>query len=34
MLRKIVVDKTRSSLEGALAAIKKSIEQSAPSSDR
>ena len=34
MLRKIVVDKTRSSLEGALAAIKKSIEQSAPSSER
>jgi hypothetical protein len=34
MLRKIVVDKTRSSLEGALASIKKSIEQSAPSSER
>jgi hypothetical protein len=30
MLRKIVVDKTRSSLESALASIKRSIEQSAP----
>ena len=29
ILRKVVVDKTRSSLEGALASIKKSIEQSA-----
>jgi len=30
MLRKIVVDKTRSSLESALAAIKRAVEQSAP----
>ncbi len=30
MLRKIVVDKTRSSLESALASIKRTIEQSAP----
>jgi hypothetical protein len=30
MLRKIVVDKTRSSLEGALVSIKRTIEQSAP----
>jgi hypothetical protein len=30
MLRKIVVDKTRSSLESALASIKRSVEQSAP----
>src|SRR5258708_2157033 len=31
MLRKIVVDKTRSSLESALASIKRTVEQSAPS---
>ena len=30
ILRKIVVDKTRSSLEGALASIKRAVEQSAP----
>ena len=30
MLRKVVVDKTRSSLESALASIKRSLEQSAP----
>jgi hypothetical protein len=30
MLRKVVVDKTRSSLESALASIKRSVEQSAP----
>jgi hypothetical protein len=31
VLRKVVVDKTRSSLEGALASIKQSVEQaSAP----
>jgi hypothetical protein len=34
MLRKVVVDKTRSSLEDALGAIKRSVEQSAPPSDR
>jgi hypothetical protein len=34
MLRKVVVDKTRSSLEGALGAIKGSVEQSALPSDR
>ncbi len=31
MLRKIVVDRTRSSLESALASIKRTVEQSAPS---
>ena len=30
ILRKVAVDKTRSSLEGALASIKRSVEQSAP----
>ena len=30
ILRKVVVDKTRSSLESALASIKRSVEQSAP----
>jgi hypothetical protein len=30
VLRKVVVDRTRSSLEGALASIKRSIEASAP----
>jgi hypothetical protein len=30
ILRKVVVDKTRSSLESALAAIKRTVEQSAP----
>lgn len=30
MLRKVVVDKTRSSLESALASIKRTVEQSAP----
>lgn len=30
MLRKVVVDKTRSSLESALASIKRAVEQSAP----
>jgi hypothetical protein len=30
ILRKVVVDKTRSSLEGALAAFKRAVEQSAP----
>jgi hypothetical protein len=30
MLRKVVVDKTRSSLESALASIKRSVEESAP----
>jgi hypothetical protein len=30
LLRKVVVFKTRSSLEGALASIKRSVEQSAP----
>ena len=34
MLRKIVVDKTRSSLENALAAIKRTVEQSARGSNR
>ena len=34
MLRKIVVDKTRSGLETALASIKKAVEQSAPISGR
>lgn len=34
MLRKVVVDKTRRSLESALASIKKTVEQSAPSSER
>ena len=34
MLRKIVVDKTRSSLEGALTSIKRTVEQSAPASER
>jgi hypothetical protein len=34
MLRKIVVDKTRSGLETALASIKKAVEQSAPVSGR
>jgi hypothetical protein len=33
ILRKVVVDKTRSSLESALAAIKRSVEQPAPLSD-
>lgn len=32
MLRKIVVDKTRSSLEAALASIKRSVEQASPGS--
>jgi hypothetical protein len=31
MLRKIVVDKTRHSLEGALASIKRTVEQERPS---
>lgn len=30
MVRKVVVDKTRTSLEGALASIKRTVEQSAP----
>jgi hypothetical protein len=30
LLRKVVVDKTRSSLESALASIKRTVEQSAP----
>jgi len=30
VLRKVVVDRTRSSLESALASIKRSVEQSAP----
>jgi hypothetical protein len=30
ILRRVVVDKTRSSLESALASIKRSVEQSAP----
>jgi hypothetical protein len=30
ILRKVVVDKTRSSLESALASIKRSVEESAP----
>ena len=34
MLRKVVVDRTRRSLESALASIKKTVEQSAPSSER
>jgi hypothetical protein len=34
ILRKVVVDKARSSLEGALGAIKRSVEQSALPSDR
>ena len=34
MLRKIVVDKTRSSLESALASIKRTVEQSAPPLER
>jgi hypothetical protein len=34
MLRKVVVDKTRSSLETALASIKRTVEQSAPPSQR
>ena len=34
VLRKVVMDKTRSSLEGALASIKRSVEQSAPPSER
>ncbi len=34
MLRKIVVDKTRSSLENALAAIKRTVEQAAAGSSR
>jgi len=34
MLRKIIVDKTRSSLERALASIKHTVEQSAPTSER
>ncbi len=33
VLRKIVVDKTRSSLESALASIKQRVEQSAPNGD-
>ena len=33
ILRKVVVDKTRSSLESALASIKRSVEQSAPLAD-
>jgi hypothetical protein len=34
ILRKVVVDKTRSSLETALASIKKTVEQSVPASER
>jgi hypothetical protein len=34
VLRKVVVDKTRSSLESALASIKRTVEQSAPPSER
>lgn len=30
ILRKVVVDRTRSSLEGALASIKRTVEESAP----
>jgi hypothetical protein len=34
ILRKVVVDKTRSSLETALASIKKAVEWSVPASER
>jgi len=34
IVRKVVVDKTRAALEGALASIKRSLEQASPAAER